>query len=151
MKHLQLFESYTSSEDVAEELDNWIEANSDYISSSSLEGKINDLIGEGKVEIEVETIEDKGGMESGEDWSTEVFTVKFNGKDLMKVCVDSEGRYDFGKNTLMFKGLPQDKVVYAPYSMDPRFFFDKTILKPTKKAALTERLQKGFPPFNPVP
>ena len=151
MKHQQLFESYTSSEDVAEELDNWIEANSDYISSSSLEGKINDLIGEGKVEIEVETIEDKGGMEYGEDWGTEVFTVKFNGKDLMKVCVDSEGRYDFGKNTLMFKGLPQDKVVYAPYSMDPRFFFDKTILKPTKKAALTERLQKGFPPFNPVP
>ena len=128
MKHLQLFESYTSSEDVAEELDNWIEANSDYISSSSLEGKINDLIGEGKVEIEVETIEDKGGMESGEDWSTEVFTVKFNEKDLMKVCVDSEGRYAFGRNVLMFKGLPKDKVVYAPYSTDPRFFFDKTIL-----------------------
>ena len=128
MKHLQLFESYTSSEDVAEELDNWIEANSYYISSSSLEDKINDLIGEGKVEIEVETIEDKGGMEYGEDWSTEVFTVKFNGKDLMKVCVDSEGRYAFGRNVLMFKGLPQDKVVYAPYTTDPRFFFDKTIL-----------------------
>ena len=128
MKHLQLFESYTNSEDVAEELDNWIEANSYYISSSSLEDKINDLIGEGKVEIEVETIEDKGGMEYGEDWSTEVFTVKFNGKDLMKVCVNSEGRYDFGKNSLMFKGLPQDKVVYAPYSTNPRFFFDKTIL-----------------------
>ena len=128
MKHLQLFESYTSSEDVAEELDNWIEANSDYISSSSLEGKINDLIGEGKVEIEVKTIEDKGGMGSGEDWSTQVVTVRLNGKDLMKVCVDSEGRYDFGKNTLMFKGLPQDKVVYAPYTTDPRFFFDKTIL-----------------------
>ena len=151
MKHLQLFESYTSSEDVAEELDNWIEANSDYISSSSLEGKINELIQDGEITVEVETIEDKGGMESGEDWSTQVVTVRLNGKDLMKVCVDSEGRYDFGKNTLMFKGLPQDKVVYAPYSMDPRFFFDKTILKPTKKAALTERLQKGFPPFNPVP
>ena len=128
MKHLQLFESYTNSEDVAEELDNWIEANSYYISSSSLEDKINDLIGEGKVEIEVETIEDKGGMEYGEDWSTEVFTVKFNGKDLMKVCVDSEGRYAFGRNVLMFKGLPKDKVIYAPYSTDPRFFFDKTIL-----------------------
>ena len=128
MKHLQLFESYTNSEDVAEELDNWIEANSYYISSSSLEDKINDLIGEGKVEIEVETIEDKGGMEYGEDWSTQVLTVKLNGKDLMKVCVNSEGRYDFGKNTLMFKGLPKDKVVYAPYSTDPRFFFDKTIL-----------------------
>ena len=128
MKHLQLFESYTNSEDVAEELDNWIEANSYYISSSSLEDKINDLIGEGKVEIEVETIEDKGGMEYGEDWGTEVFTVKFNGKDLMKVCVDSEGRYAFGRNVLMFKGLPKDKVVYAPYSTDPRFFFDKTIL-----------------------
>ena len=128
MKHLQLFESYTSSEDVAEELDNWIEDNSDYISASSLEGKINELIQDGEITVEVETIEDKGGMEYGEDWSTQVVTVRLNGKDLMKVCVDSEGRYDFGKNTLMFKGLPQDKVVYAPYSMDPRFFFDKTIL-----------------------
>ena len=128
MKHLQLFESYTSSEDVAEELDNWIEDNSDYISSSSLEGKINELIEDGEITVEVKTIEDKGGMGSGEDWSTQVVTVRLNGKDLMKVCVDSEGRYDFGKNTLMFKGLPQDKVVYAPYTTDPRFFFDKTIL-----------------------
>ena len=128
MKHLQLFESYTSSEDVAEELDNWIEANSDYISSSSLEGKINELIQDGEITVEVETIEDKGGMESGEDWSTQVVTVRLNGKDLMKVCVDSEGRYDFGKNSSMFKDLPQDKVVYAPYTTDPRFFFDKTIL-----------------------
>ena len=128
MKHLQLFESYTSSEDVAEELDNWIESNSDYISSSSLESKINEMIEDGEVTVEVETIEDKGGMEYGEDWSTQVLTVKLNGKDLMKVCVNSEGRYDFGKNTLMFKSLPKDKVVYAPYSTDPRFFFDKTIL-----------------------
>ena len=128
MKHLQLFESYTNSEEVAEELDNWIESNSDYISASSLESKINELIEDGEITVEVETIEDKGGMEYGEDWSTRVFTVKFNGKDLMKVCVNSEGRYDFGKNSLMFKGLPQDKVVNAPYSTDPRFFFDKTIL-----------------------
>ena len=128
MKHLQLFESYTNSEDVAEELNNWIEDNSDYISSSSLEGKINELIEDGEITVEVETIEDKGGMGYGEDWRTQVVTARLNGKDLMKVCVDSEGRYDFGKNTLMFKGLPQDKVVYAPYTTDPRFFFDKTIL-----------------------
>ena len=128
MKHLQLFETYSNSEDVAEELDNWIESNSDYISASSLESKINELIEDGEITVEVETIEDKGGMEYGEDWSTRVFIVKFNGKDLMKVCVNSEGRYDFGKNSLMFKGLPQDKVVYAPYSTNPRFFFDKTIL-----------------------
>jgi len=128
MKHLQLFESYASSEDVAEELDNWIEDNSDYISASSLEGKINELIQDGEITVEVDTVEDKGGMEYGEDWSTQIFTVKLNGKDLMKVCVDSEGRYAFGRNVLMFKGLPQDKVVYAPYSTDPRFFFDKTIL-----------------------
>ena len=128
MKHIQLFESYTNSEDVAEELDNWIEANSDYISASSLEGKINELIQDGEITVDVETIEDKGGMEYGEDWSTQVVTVKLNGKDLMKVCVDSEGRYAFGRNVLMFKGLPQDKVVHAPYSTDPRFFFDKTVL-----------------------
>ena len=128
MKHLQLFESYTSSEDVAEELDNWIESNSDYISASSLESKINELIEDGEITVGVDKVEDKGGMEYGEDWSTQVLTVKLNGKDLMKVCVNSEGRYDFGKNTLMFKSLPKDKVVYAPYSTDPRFFFDKTIL-----------------------
>ena len=128
MKHLQLFESYTNSEEVAEELDNWIESNSDYISASSLESKINELIEDGEITVGVDKVEDKGGMEYGEDWSTQVLTVKLNGKDLMKVCVNSEGRYDFGKNSLMFKGLPQDKVVYAPYSTNPRFFFDKTIL-----------------------
>ena len=128
MKHLQLFETYSNSEDVAEELDNWIESNSDYISASSLESKINELIEDGEITVGVDKVEDKGGMEYGEDWSTQVLTVKLNGKDLMKVCVNSEGRYDFGKNSLMFKGLPQDKVVYAPYSTDPRFFFDKTIL-----------------------
>ena len=128
MKHLQLFETYSNSEDVAEELDNWIESNSDYISASSLESKINELIEDGEITVGVDKVEDKGGMEYGEDWSTQVLTVKLNGKDLMKVCVNSEGRYDFGKNSLMFKVLPQDKVVYAPYSTDPRFFFDKTIL-----------------------
>ena len=128
MKHLQLFESYTSSEDVAEELDNWIEDNSDYISSSSLEGKINDLIGDGQITIEEEEVEDKGGMEYGEKWNIKVIIVKLNGKDLMKICVNSDGGYDFGKNSSMFKDLPQDKVVYAPYTTDPRFFFDKTIL-----------------------
>ena len=128
MKHLQLFETYSNSEDVAEELDNWIESNSDYISASSLKSKINELIKDGEITVGVDKVEDKGGMEYGEDWSTQVLTVKLNGKDLMKVCVNSEGRYDFGKNTLMFKVLPKDKVVYAPYSTDPRFFFDKTIL-----------------------
>ena len=128
MKHLQLFETYSNSEDVAEELDNWIESNSDYISASSLESKINELIEDGEITVGVDKVEDKCGMEYGEDWSTQVLTVKLNGKDLMKVCVNSEGRYDFGKNSLMFKVLPQDKVVYAPYSTDPRFFFDKTIL-----------------------
>jgi len=128
MKHLQLFESYINSDDIAEELDNWIEGNSDYISASSLEQKISDLIGDGEITVEEDTIEDKGGMEYGEDWSTRVITVQLNGKDLMKVCVNSEGRYDFGKNIQMFKEVPRDKVVLAPYSSDPRFFFDKTIL-----------------------
>ena len=128
MKHLQLFESYTNSEDVAEELNNWIEENSDYINASSLESKINDLIGDGQITIEEEEVEDKGGMEYGENWNIKVIIVKLNGKDLMKICVNSDGGYDFGKNSSMFKDLPQDKVVYAPFSKDPRFFFDKTIL-----------------------
>jgi len=128
MKHLQLFESYINSDDIADELDNWIEGNSDYISASSLEQKISDLIEDGEITVEEDTIEDKGGMEYGEDWSTRVITVKLNGKDLMKVCVDSEGKYDFGKNIQMFKEVPRDKVVLAPYSSDPRFFFDRTAL-----------------------
>jgi hypothetical protein len=128
MKHLQLFESYGNSESIAEELDNWIEENSDYINVSSLESKIKDLIQDGQITIEEEEVEDKGGMEYGENWNIKVIAVKLNGKDLMKVCVNSDGGYDFGKNSSMFKALPQDKVVYAPFSKDPRFFLDKTIL-----------------------
>jgi hypothetical protein len=128
MKHLQLFESYGNSESIAEELDNWIEENSDYINASSLERKIKDLIQDGQITIEEEEIEDKGGMEYGENWNIKVITVKLNGKDLMKVCVNSDGIYSFGKNVLMFRDLPKDKVVCAPFSTDPRFFLDKTIL-----------------------
>jgi hypothetical protein len=44
----------------------------------------------------------------------------------MKVCVNSSGVYDFGKNSIMFKGLPKDKVVEAGFGT--RFFFDKSLV-----------------------
>ena len=86
MRHLQLFETYSDAEDVATELDNWIDANSDYLSASSLEDKVKELIGDkGEITVEEETVEDKGGMQYGENWNTNVITIKLDGKDLLKV------------------------------------------------------------------
>lgn len=126
MKHLQIFESYSDAEDVATELDNWIEANSDYLSASSLEDKVKELIGnKGQITVEEETIEDKGGMQYGENWNINLITVKLNGKDLMKVCTKSDGRYASGDTTNMFGDLPRDKRV-GDYGA--RFYFDRTLL-----------------------
>ena len=124
MKHIKLFENFNN--DISEEIDNWIEANNDYISASSLEDKLKELIGDDDIESS-ETIEkNSGGNEYGENWSTKVICIKYKGQELMKVCVNSSGVYDFGKNSIMFKGLPKDKVVEAGFGT--RFFFDKTLV-----------------------
>ena len=97
MRHLQLFETYSDAEDVATELDNWIDANSDFLSPNSLLDKVQELIGDGgNLTVEQETIEDKGGMQYGENWNTNVITIRLNGKDLVKVCTKSDGRYAYG-------------------------------------------------------
>lgn len=127
MRHLQLFESYSDAEDVATELDDWIDSNSDYLSASSLEDKVKDLIGDkGEITVEEETIEDKGGMQYGENWNINLITVKLNGKDLVKVCTKSDGRYSYGACSNMFRDLPRDKKV-GDYA-GARFYFDRSLL-----------------------
>ena len=126
MQHLKLFENYSNQEEVVTELDNWIEANSDYLSTSSLEDKVKDLIGNmGEVTVEEETIKDEGGMRYGENWNTKVITVKLNGKELVKVCTKSDGRYAYGASSNIFSDVPQDKKVG---DVGVRFYFDRSLL-----------------------
>ena len=112
MKYIKLFEGFDN-EDIQEEIDNWLEDNSDYISASALEDKLKELTGSDDIEATQTKEKDAGGDEYGEDWSTTVICVKHKGKDLMKVCVNSEGRYSYGMNSNMF---------------GERFFFDKSSL-----------------------
>ena len=92
-------ESYREVED----LENWFESNSDYISSYSLEEQVKELFGlRGNVTSDVSVEEDRGGDEYGENWSKSLITVKHNGDNLVKVWVSSDGRYDYGKNMSEF-------------------------------------------------
>jgi hypothetical protein len=88
-------ESYREVED----LENWFDSNSDYISSYSLEEKVKELFSlRGDVTSDVSVEKDSGGDEYGENWNKSLITIKHNGDDLVKVWVSSEGRYDYGKN-----------------------------------------------------
>ena len=127
LKYVQLFENYSNQEEVITELDNWIEANSDYLSASSLEDKVKELIGDkGEITVQEDIIKDEGGMRYGENWNTNVITVKLNGKDLVKVCTKSDGRYAYGACSNMFRDVPRDKKV-GDYS-GARFYFDRSLL-----------------------
>ena len=127
MKYLKLFESFN--EDISEELDNWIEANSDYISSSALEDKVKELLSLDQEITSSESVEkDRGGDMYSENWNKILITIKYNGKDLIKVWVNSDYRYSSGKNVISFEELPNDKVVRLPYG-DTRFYFDRSLLK----------------------
>lgn len=128
LKHIKLFENYSNQEEVVTELDNWIEANSEKIEAYDLKEKVEELIGNmGKITVEEETIENEGGKIYGENWNTKVITVKLNGKDLVKVCTKSDGRYDYGACSNIFSDVPQDKKV-ENYS-GVRFYFDRSLLK----------------------
>lgn len=127
MKYLKLFESFN--EDISEELDNWIEDNSDYISSSALEDKVKELLSLDQEITSSESVEkDRGGDMYSENWNKILITIKYNGKDLIKVWVNSDYRYSSGKNVISFEELPNDKVVRLPYG-DTRFYFDRSLLK----------------------
>jgi hypothetical protein len=108
----KLFEGFDG-EDVYDEIDNWLDANSDYISASSLEYKMKDLLDSEDIEVTETEEEDTGGKKYGENWNTTVLCVKYKGKDLMKVCMTSDGRYASGMSNNMF---------------GERFFFDKSLL-----------------------
>jgi hypothetical protein len=116
MKYVKAFKNFSINENmdvnIIEEIDNWIEANTDYISASSLEDKLRELTGNDTIEVQ-ETTEKNPG-EYGENWNDTLLVAKMNGKDLMKVYLNSDYMYNFGKNSIKFKGQ--------------RFFFDETIL-----------------------
>lgn len=91
-------------EDKVEELDNWIESNSDYISQHSLEEKVSELFDGviGDVESNVHTEKDSGGDEYGENWGRKLITITNNGEPLIQVWVTNDYSYDFGKNSIEF-------------------------------------------------
>ena len=94
-----IIESYREVED----LENWFDSNSDYISSYSLEEKVKELFSlRGDVTSDVSVEKDSGGDEYGEYWNKSLITIKHNGDDLVKVWVTSDGRYDYGKNMSNF-------------------------------------------------
>ena len=104
-----ILESYREVDD----LDSWIENNSDYISTSSLEEVIKELFNLTDVTSYQSVEEDEGGDEYGENWSKILITIQNNGDDLVKVWVTSDYRYDYGKNASEF---------------DKRFYFNEYAL-----------------------
>lgn len=92
-------ESYREVED----LDNWIEANHDFISPNSLEEAVKEIFNlGGDVSSEKRIEKDNGGIEYGENWNKILITIKNGGEDLVKVWVNSDYRYAYGKNVSEF-------------------------------------------------
>jgi len=86
-----------------DELDNWIEANHDFISPNSLEETVKELFNLGDdVSSEKKIEKDNGGIEYGEDWNKILIIIKNKGEDLVKVWVTSDYRYSYGKNVSEF-------------------------------------------------
>lgn len=129
-KDLRILKENYDADSIASEIDDLI----DYSSSLryDLEDKVKELLGDGSVVTsETKTEKDPNDEEArgyGENWDRTLITIKLNGKDLIKVWVNSSGEYDFGKNSIAFRGEPRDKVVSAPYGGDARFYFDRSLL-----------------------
>jgi hypothetical protein len=87
-----------------EDLDNWIESNLDYISEYSLKDKVIELfdLNEDNVSSESITEKDEGGERDGENWNMTLIVIKNQGHDLVKVWVNNNGRYNYGKNRREF-------------------------------------------------
>ena len=86
-----------------DELDNWIEANHDFISPNSLEEVVKELFNLGDdVSSEKKIEKDDGGIEYGENWNKILIIIKNKGEDLVKVWVTSDYRYNYGKNVSEF-------------------------------------------------
>jgi hypothetical protein len=94
-----ILESYREVDD----LNSWIESNSDYISSSSFEDAVKEIFNlNGDVSSYESVEEDNGGEEYGENWNKILLTIQNNGDDLVKIWVTNDYRYDFGKNSMEF-------------------------------------------------
>jgi hypothetical protein len=88
-----------------DELDEWIESNTYYISPNSLEEKIKELFGLGDgVSSYTQRLKDNGGDQYGENWDKILITVQNNGDDLFKVWVNNDYGYIYGKNSEDFRG-----------------------------------------------
>jgi len=87
-----------------EDLDNWIQSNLDYISEYSLKDKVIELfdLNEDNVSSESITEKDEGGERYGENWNMTLIVIKNKGHDLVKVWVNNNGRYNYGKNRREF-------------------------------------------------
>ena len=86
-----------------DELDNWIEANHDFISPSSLEEVVKEIFNLcDDVSSEKKIEKDNGGIEYGENWNKILIIIKNKGEDLVKVWVTSDYRYSYGKNVSEF-------------------------------------------------
>jgi hypothetical protein len=87
-----------------EELDDWIQSNLDYISEYSLKDKVIELfdLNEDNVSSESITEKDEGGERYGENWNMTLIVIKNKGHNLVKVWVDNNGRYNYGKNRREF-------------------------------------------------
>ena len=121
---IKRFESFGNE---AEEIDSWIESNRDYINELDLEDKLKEIFRSDEIKVVKNVERNSEGDEYGEDWSTTVLCAKYKGQDLMKVCVNSSNKYDFGKNSIMFGNLPKSKVVSAG-GFGVRFYFDKNLI-----------------------
>jgi len=88
-----------------DELDEWIESNTYYISPNSLKEKIKELFGLGDgVSSHTERLRDNGGEQYGENWDKILITIQNNGDDLFKVWVNNDYGYIYGKNSEQFRG-----------------------------------------------
>lgn len=88
-----------------DELDEWIESNTYYISPNALEGKIKELFGLGDgISSHTERLRDNGGEQYGENWDKILITIQNNGDDLFKVWVNNDYGYIYGKNSEEFRG-----------------------------------------------
>lgn len=98
-----------------DDLNNWIENNSEYISGYSIMEKMVELfdLNEDNVEIEDTIEKDSGGDMYGEDWGKKLLTIRNNGDDLFKIWLTMDNRYDFGKNMNEFN----DRFYFNQYSL----------------------------------
>ena len=141
-----LLEENYDADSIGAEIDDWIDANDNNMSKNSLVNKVEELLGmDSGITATVDTEEDSGGRMYGENWNKNLITIKVNGQDFVKVWTSATNRYDFGKNSMAFSGLPGDKIVSAPYGGGARFYFDKSVLNNTDNASPAEAPRQKRP------